>query len=84
MNKSAAEKRLIEKKAELEKVNAAYERALLSQSYKLRNGEDSREVNNANITSLYNQKLSLEKHIEKLEAIVEGWTCEARRVGIRL
>ena len=84
MNKSAAEKRLIEKRAELEMVNAAYERALLSQSWETKDGNSSRHVNNANITSLYNQKLSLEKQIDKLEAIVDGMTCEARRIGIRL
>lgn len=84
MNKSAAEKRLNEKRAELEKVSAAYERALLSQSWETRDGNSSRQVTNANITSLYNQKLSLEKQIEKLEAIVEGWSCEATRLGIRL
>lgn len=84
MNKSVAEKRLAEKRAELEKVNAAYERALLSQSWETKDGNSSRQVTNANVTSLYNQKLSLEKQIEKLEAIAEGWSSEAKRIGIRL
>lgn len=84
MNKSAAEKRLNEKRAELEMVNAAYERALLSQSWETKDGNSSRQVTNANVTSLYNQKLSLEKKIERLEAIVEGFNNQATRVGPRL
>lgn len=84
MNKSTAKNRLVEKRAELEKVNAAYERALLSQSWETRDGNSSRQVTNANITSLYNQKLSLEKQIEKLESIVEGWSTDAGRIGVRL
>lgn len=84
MNKYAAEKRLNEKRAELEMVNAAYERALLSQSWETKDGNSSRQVTNANVTSLYNQKLSLEKKIERLEAIVEGLNNQATRVGPRL
>lgn len=84
MNKSAAEKRLAEKKQELELVSAAYERALLSQSWETKDGNSSRSVVNANVTSLYNQKLALEKQIDRLEAIVGGWANEAGRIGIRL
>ena len=83
MNKSVAEKRLAETRIELEKVTEAYNRALSAQSWTTWDGHSRREVTNANITSLYNQKLALEKKVEKLESYVEGFSCGATRLGVR-
>lgn len=83
MNKSVAEKRLAEARIELEKVSQAYDRALNAQSWSTWDGSSRREVTNANITSLYNQKLALEKKVEKLESYVEGLSCGAIRLGAR-
>lgn len=84
MNKSAAEKRLAEAMEQLRLVNEAYQRALLSQSWETRDGGSVRSVTNASVTSLYNQKLSLEKKIEKLQSFIDGVSCGATRLGVRL
>lgn len=84
MNKSVAEKRLAEAREQLRLVNEAYQRALVSQSWETRDGSSSRSVTNANVTALYNQKLALEKKVEKLESYVDGFSCGATRLGVRL
>lgn len=84
MEKSVAIRRLEEAKAQLEKVEASYERALAAQSWQTQNGMDRRSVENANITSLFNQVLYWRKEVERLESLAEGRGGSSFRIGLSL
>lgn len=84
MEKSVAIRKLEEAKAQLEKVEASYERALAAQSWQTQNGMDRRSVENANITSLFDQVLYWRKEVDRYEGLAEGRGGSSFRIGLSL
>lgn len=84
MEKSVAQRKLERAITERDSVKASYERALQAQSWQTANGNDRRQVSNANIAHLFTQLQYWENEVDKLEAIVNGRSGGAFRIGVTL
>lgn len=75
---------LVSKREELEQYKAARSQILSTgQSWRLRNGEDSREMTNVSLAQVVAQIAVLEREIAQLEDIVDGQGSYSSAVRIR-
>lgn len=83
MNRSYAEAKLEDARRRLALLEETYNSLLTSgaQSYKMQDGQTSREVTNVNLTSVYNQLLATRHEVDVWESRVEGFSSVAFRVG---
>lgn len=75
---------LVSKREELEQYKAVRSQILSTgQSWRLRNGEDSREMTNVSLAQVVAQIAILEREIAQLEDIVDGQGVYSSAVRIR-